>query len=145
VPGLQNRQAAADPAIDLALGKSGAAAHYSLVITPHPDFAARLKGSFNISQNFPNPARDLTTFRFFLPQAWDANGMRMAKSYRLKLNIYDYRGRLAATVAEGSFAPGAHALLWRPQAEGGGPLAPGAYVYRLETPGFAKSLKLIVK
>ncbi len=121
------------------------AAHYALVITPHPDFAARLKGSFNISQNFPNPARELTTFRFFLPQAWDGNGKRSAKAYRLRLNVYDYRGRLAATVADGSFAPGPHTLPWRPQAVGGGPLVPGAYIYRLETPGFAKSLKLIVK
>jgi hypothetical protein len=134
---------AADAPLDLAMGDS--AAHYSLVVTPHPDFAARLKGNFSISQNFPNPARDLTTFRFYLPQAWGADGRRLAKAYRLRLNVYDVRGRLAATVAEGSFGPGLHALAWRPQAKGGGALAPGVYVYRLETAGFAQSLKLIVK
>jgi autotransporter-associated beta strand protein len=135
--------ASGDAPVELAMGDS--VAHYSLVITSHPDFAAVLKGNFNISQNFPNPARGMTTFRFFLPQAWGADGKRQAKAYRLKLNVYDYRGRLAATVAEGPFAPGPHTLAWRPQAKGGGPLAPGAYVYRLEAAGFAKSLKLLVK
>ena len=119
--------------------------HYSLVVTPHADFAARLKGNFSISQNFPNPFSTHTAFRFVLPQSWGPDGKRQAKAYRLRLNIYDYSGRLAAQVADGNFKPGSHTLLWKAQARNGGALAKGAYVYRLESPGFVKSLKMIVK
>jgi autotransporter-associated beta strand protein len=133
---------AGEPAM---LAMDGGATHYSLVVTPHPDFARRLKGFFSLSQNFPNPVSAGTTFRFFLPQAWGEDGKREAKAYRLRLNVYDYSGRLAARVADGAFAPGAHSLLWRPQGRGGNALAKGAYVYRLEIPGMAKTMKMIVK
>ena len=127
------------------LAMDGATTHYSIVVTPHADFAARLKGEFSISQNFPNPVVAQTTFRFYLPQAWGAEGKRMDKSYRLRLNVYDFSGRLAARVAEGAFRPGMHTLLWKPQGLGGNGLPKGAYVYRLEIPGMAKTMKLIIK
>ncbi|MEO6097933.1 MAG: hypothetical protein ABIW76_20640, partial [Fibrobacteria bacterium] len=105
----------------------------------------RLKGNFSISQNFPNPVRTFTSFRFVLPQTWDAAGKRETTGYRLRLNVYDYSGRLTARVADATFKPGSHTLVWRPQALDGGVLAKAAYVYRLEVPGFTKSLKLLVK
>ena len=123
----------------------GRSTPYSIVVTPHADFAERLRGNFSISQNFPNPVRTHTTFRFALPQTWDAAGRREAKAYRLRLNVYDYSGRLAARVAEGTYKPGSYSLIWKPQAANGGFLAKGAYVYRLEVPGFTKSLKLLLK
>ncbi|HKP96813.1 MAG TPA: PA14 domain-containing protein [Fibrobacteria bacterium] len=127
------------------LDMEGAATHYALVVSPHADFPDRLQGNFSISQNFPNPVSTHTAFRFFLPQTWDAGGKREAKTYRLRLNVYDFSGRLAAQVADGGFRPGSHTLIWKPQAKGGGALTKGAYVYRLEIPGFVKSLKLLVK
>ena len=123
----------------------GVTTHYSLVVTPHADFASRLKGNFNISQNYPNPILGQTSFRFFLPQTWDASGKRQAKYARLRINVYDYSGRLAAQVTDGNYKPGSHTLVWRPAAKNGGALAKGAYVYRLETAGFTKTLKMVVK
>lgn len=127
------------------LAMEGRFTPYAIVVTPHADFAERLRGNFSISQNFPNPVRTHTIFRFALPQTWDAAGRREAKAYRLRLNVYDYSGRLAARVAEGTFKPGSHSLIWKPLAANGGPLAKGAYIYRLEVPGFTKSLKLLLK
>ena len=127
------------------LAMEGNTTHYSLVVSPHSDFAERLKGNFNISQNFPNPVQSLTTFRFFLPQTWGSDGKRESKLYHLRLNVYDFSGRLAAQVTEGSFKPGSHSLLWHPESKSGGMLSKGAYVYRLEVSGFTKSLKLLVK
>jgi hypothetical protein len=127
------------------LDMDGALTHYSIVVSPHPDFADRLRGAFSLYQNFPNPISAQTTFRFFLPQTWDADGRREGKGYRLRLNVYDYQGRLAATVADGVFKAGSHALAWKPASIRGGSLAKGAYVYRLEIPGRSKSLKLFVK
>ena len=76
---------------------------------------------------------------------YEAQGKREAKTYRLRLNVYDFSGRLAAQVADGGFKPGSHTLIWQPRAKEGGALAKGAYVYRLEVPGFAKTLKLLIK
>jgi len=133
---------AGEPAV---LAMEGAATHYSLVITPHADFAQMLKGNFNVSQNFPNPVLNQTTFRFFLPQTWDASGKRESKAFRLRLNLYDYSGRLAAQVVQGDFKAGSHTLAWKPQAKNGRDLAKGAYIYRLEIPGFTQSLKLLIR
>ncbi len=127
------------------LAMTGADTHYSLVVSPRSDFAERLKGDFSVSQNFPNPVLTQTTFRFFLPQTWDASGKREAKTYRLRIDLYDFAGRLAAEAFQGGFPAGSHSLVWKPQAKGGGALAKGAYLYRLEVPGFAKTLKLLVK
>jgi hypothetical protein len=134
-----------EPGGSVALEMEGERSHYSLVVTPHADFAERLKGNFSISQNFPNPVTTFTTFRFFLPQSWDKEGKRTARNFKVRINLYDYSGRLAATAADGTFRPGSHILRWKPAARSGGPLAKGAYVYRLETAGFTKSLKLIVE
>ncbi|HLP41955.1 MAG TPA: FlgD immunoglobulin-like domain containing protein, partial [Fibrobacteria bacterium] len=119
--------------------------HYSLVVTPHADFAGRLKGDFSISQNFPNPVTTHTAFRFVLPQTWDAEGRRITKDFKLRIKVYDYSGREVAQVASGTFRPGAHTLLWRPTAASGSRLAKGAYIYRLETAGFRKSLKMLLE
>ncbi|MEO7423730.1 MAG: PA14 domain-containing protein [Fibrobacteria bacterium] len=127
--------------IPVVLAMAGAETHYSLVITPRADFAARLQGDFSLAQNFPNPVLSETRFRFSLPQSWDSDGKRQTKDYRVRLNVYDFSGRLAARIVEGGFGPGSHTLLWK----GGGALAKGTYAYRLETPGFAKTLKLLVK
>jgi hypothetical protein len=117
----------------------------SLVVTPHADFAQRLGGNFNMSQNFPNPVLHSTTFRFHLPQAWDAEGKRVSGEYPLRINLYDYSGRQVAEVAKGNFRAGSHSLTWKAATRTGAPLAKGAYVYRLETRGFTKSLKLLME
>jgi hypothetical protein len=128
-------------ALDIEAGQE----HYSLVVTPHADFAARLRGDFSISQNFPNPVTYLTTFRFVLPQSWDREGKRVARDFKLRIKVYDYAGREVARPVDGRFRPGAHTLRWAPLTPSGRPLAKGAYVYRLETTGFAKSMKMVVE
>ena len=134
-----------EPGRAVALSVEEERTHYSLVVTPHADFAGRLKGNFSLSQNFPNPVNFQTTFRFFLPQSWDQDGKRTHRDFKLRINVYDFAGRQVAQAASGSFRPGSHSLVWKPVSRGGGPLAKGAYVYRLEVPGFTKSLKLLVE
>lgn len=131
----------AEKPITLAMGSE--ATHYSLVVTPQADFATRLKGNFSISQNFPNPVRTHTQFRFNLPQTWGPDGKRQAKNYALKIRLFDFSGRQVAQIAAGRFQPGAHSLSWKPQTDAGGALSKGAYIYRLEVPGFTKSLKMM--
>jgi hypothetical protein len=141
----QGEARAVEPGESVALALEGGKSWYSLVVTPHADFASRLKGSFSISQNFPNPVRDVTTFRFVLPQTWDADGKRVSGNFPLRLNVYDYQGRRVGEVASGRFRAGSHALTWKPASKDGTPLAKGAYIYRLELPNFTKSLNLLVE
>ncbi len=127
------------------LAMPGNLTHYSLVVTPHGDFAEKLKANFNISQNFPNPVTDITIFNFNLPQAWDKQGRRMAKTYRVRLDVFDFSGRLAGRALDKEYKPGSYSLQWIPKSTGGGALAKGAYVYRLETPEYQKAMKMLVK
>jgi autotransporter-associated beta strand protein len=127
------------------LALDGNETHYSLVITPHADFAQNLLGSFNVSQNFPNPVVGQTTFQFNIPQSWNKNGIRETKANFLRLNIYDNQGKRVSTVTQGKYGPGPHAISWHPKNMLGAPLAHGTYFYRLETADFQKSLKMIIK
>jgi hypothetical protein len=84
-------------------------------------------GAFALRQNVPNPAAGATTFSFELPAGADVT-----------LAVYDASGRRVATVAEGYFPAGAHDV---PFANG---LAPGVYVYRLETASNSAARKMVV-
>jgi hypothetical protein len=88
---------------------------------------AREAHAFALYQNVPNPASDSTTFSF-----------ELAESAYVKLAIYDAAGRKVADVADGSFAPGKHDVLFA------GDLAPGIYVYRLDAGGKSAVRKMVV-
>jgi hypothetical protein len=74
------------------------------------------KATFNLSQNYPNPARGATTITFTLAQASE-----------VKLEVFDVSGRKVATLAEGPRVAGENNTTF--DTDG---LAPGVYVYRLQ-------------
>ena len=72
-----------------------------------------------ILKNFPNPFSSTTTVEFFLQQ-----------SGTVRLEIFDFQGRMVRTEPLGSFSQGINqATIMRRQ------LLPGIYLYRLGTPG----------
>lgn len=71
----------------------------------------------SLEQNFPNPARGLTTIRYALP----LDG-------RASLRIYDLRGAEVKVLADGTHAAGLHQATLESR-----DLRPGKYVYRLQT------------
>lgn len=81
----------------------------------------------------PNPVRGGTTLRFGL-----------ARGGAAKLAIYDAAGRLVRTLHAGTLAAGEHAMRWDSRGDGGGDVAPGLYLARLETPGAAAMVRRIV-
>jgi hypothetical protein len=74
------------------------------------------KATFNLSQNYPNPARGTTTIAFTLAEAGE-----------VKLEVYDVSGRKVATVAEGRRAAGENEARLDTRE-----LAAGVYIYRLQ-------------
>jgi len=84
---------------------------------------------FALHQNSPNPGRPLTTIAFDLP-----------RETRVTLRVFDLTGRRVATLADGRYPAGRHAVSWA----GGASLLSGAYFYRLDAEGFSQTRKMLV-
>jgi hypothetical protein len=75
---------------------------------------------FALSQNFPNPFSNSTTFKFALKDP-----------AHVKLSVYNIKGQLVSRVVDGDMAPGFYEIPWSP-ADGDHKLANGIYFYKLE-------------
>ena len=84
--------------------------------------------NYVLHQNFPNPFNPVTTIRFELPTASD-----------VKLSIYDITGRLVEELLNTNMNAGAYDLRWN-----AANLSSGMYLYRLETPEFTATNKLLL-
>jgi len=77
-----------------------------------------------LAQNSPNPFGLQTRIAYTL-----------GRETHVDLKVYDINGRLVATLASGTVEAGSHRVSWDgTDAEGRG-VAPGIYLYRLDTPG----------
>jgi hypothetical protein len=84
--------------------------------------------AFHLHQNYPNPFNPSTTIRYELPHA-----------AQVTLAIYDLLGREVARLVDGYTRPGIHEAAWD-----AGTHPSGIYLARLVTPGFAKTIKLVL-
>jgi hypothetical protein len=80
----------------------------------------------------PNPFSAETRFEFVLGQ-----------KERATLSVYDVRGHLVATVAEGEYGPGSHIATWSGTSTDGNPLASGIYFAEIRT-GSARAVERVV-
>jgi len=76
----------------------------------------------------PNPANPATTISYTI-----------AKSARVTLSIYSVTGQKVATLVDRTMPAGRHNVVFD-----GSNLASGVYFYRFETPGYAKSGKMLM-
>ncbi len=100
-------------------------------ITDSDDPAPRL--SSYLSQNFPNPFNPATTIQY-----------GVEKKGPVSLKIYDVSGRLVRTLVNSTMEAGDYRIVWDGRGEGGKNVASGVYFARIETPGFAKTKKLVL-
>lgn len=84
--------------------------------------------SFTLFQNYPNPFNPRTQIRFELPQQTYA-----------ELRVYDMLGRKVETLIADELPAGIHTVQFDATA-----LSSGMYVYRLTTPEYAKSKRMIL-
>ena len=103
----------------------GAGSSASKSATPIDDFA--------LKSNHPNPFNAETLLHYALP-----------KAQRVRLTIYDMLGRKVRTLMDEDHPPGWHQVTWDGRDESGRQVASGIYFYRLQTPEFRKTRKMIL-
>ena len=87
--------------------------------------------------NYPNPFNPSTRIRFATPEG--------AGSVNARLSIHDIRGRLVATLHDGSLPAGTiHSFIWDGRSAAGEAMATGLYFSRLELPGNVLSEKMLL-
>ncbi|MCK4578120.1 MAG: T9SS type A sorting domain-containing protein, partial [Candidatus Marinimicrobia bacterium] len=96
-----------------------------------PDFDT--PESFVLSQNYPNPFNPNTTFQYDLPTATN-----------VVFVIYDILGREIVRLVDAPEDAGPHQVIWTGKDKFGRDLASGVYIYRLVTPEYTKSIKMLL-
>lgn len=90
-----------------------------------------LQSTFELFQNYPNPSNPVTTIRFGVP----GNGMN--KSVPVSLRIFDINGKEISVLFKGILKSGIYSYTFNAQN-----LPSGVYIYRIETNGFSKSMRM---
>jgi hypothetical protein len=87
-----------------------------------------LPNTYALHPAYPNPFNPTTTIIYELPQA-----------AQVTLTLYDLLGREVAPLVEGYIQPGMHEVVWD-----GGSFPSGIYLAQLVTPGYSKTIKLVL-
>jgi hypothetical protein len=87
----------------------------------------------SLSQNYPNPFNPQTTIAFSITTRG-----------HVELNVYDVGGRLVRELADEVRAAGAHTVAWDGRDGNGSLVASGVYFYRLSSPGFSQTKKMVL-
>jgi flagellar hook assembly protein FlgD len=82
----------------------------------------------------PNPFTSETTVAYTVPSAGAAVAVR----------VYDVRGRLVRTLAEGPRGGGAHSAVWDGRDSSGRIVSPGIYFCRAEIGGWTEVRKVVL-
>lgn len=103
--------------------------------TSRPDTTQTLVlTKFRLGQNYPNPFNPETTIEFDMPrEGW------------VDLFIFNVQGHLVKRLSRKQlFGPGRHRIEWDGRNEKGNQVGSGAYLYRISTPGYSKTRKMVL-
>ena len=92
------------------------------------NFPVPIAKDFNLSQNFPNPFNNSTSFFYTLP-----------KSDNVEITIYDEKGALVQKLFSGYQSAGKYRVNWKTDN-----LASGVYIYQIRTDSFKTSKKAVL-
>ncbi|RPH96722.1 T9SS C-terminal target domain-containing protein [candidate division KSB1 bacterium] len=98
------------------------------LISSVPEYSATVPAAYRLDQNFPNPFNPSTMIRFSIPRA-DV----------MTLRVFNIMGQEVAVWNLGRLETGEHSVRFDASS-----LASGVYVYRLESPGFSASRKMLL-
>ena len=89
---------------------------------------------FALHQNVPNPFNPTTSIRYDVPSGGG----------HVTLKIYDVAGRLVRTLVDQAQTPGEKTVRWNGRNQQGRSVASGVYFYRMNTPGFEQTRKMVL-
>jgi len=83
--------------------------------------------------NYPNPFNPETTIRFSLKD-----------SSPVRINIYNIKGQLIRSLVNNNLTSGNHQIVWNGKDNDGRNVGSGIYLYRMESTGYNKTLKMML-
>jgi hypothetical protein len=86
-----------------------------------------------LEQNFPNPFNPATTIRFSLPN-----------EQAVSLDLFNLLGQRVRSWDLGLVSAGVHRVSWDGTTEAGAPAGSGLYFYRLTTPEYTRTRKMLL-
>jgi hypothetical protein len=89
--------------------------------------------AFSLGAAWPNPVRHATSIRFGLP-----------RETKVELGVYNMVGQKVATLASGVLPAGHHTVSWDGRSQSGQKVSGGVYFYRLATPDYTGTRRLLV-
>ncbi|TMQ58786.1 MAG: hypothetical protein E6K75_04970 [Candidatus Eisenbacteria bacterium] len=89
-----------------------------------------------VLHGYPNPARDLVTFRLRIQGG--------STSAHTRITVFDLTGHRVCLLADSVFPPGDHALTWRCTSDSGNRVAPGLYNVVVDSPSGRAFTRLAV-
>ena len=92
-----------------------------------------IPNDYVLNQNYPNPFNPVTTISFGLPT-----------SQQVTLDIFNTLGQRVTRLVDGFLDAGPHKFEWNGTDEGGNAAATGVYFYRLSTPEFSQTKKMVL-
>jgi hypothetical protein len=91
--------------------------------------------TYALEQNYPNPFNPVTTITFAIP----ARGVALETRHEVSLQVFDLLGRPVATLADGMYEAGMHAVRFDASR-----LSSGTYIYRLRVDDFTGVRRMLL-
>lgn len=92
-----------------------------------------LPSAYKLSQNYPNPFNPSTKISFSLE-----------RTEKVQLSVFNVLGQKIATLANDVFGAGDHTIEWNGRDDAGKLVTSGVYFYKLETPAFSQTKKMVL-
>jgi hypothetical protein len=89
---------------------------------------------YSLGENYPNPFNPTTSVSYEVP----------GPGGRVKIGVYDVRGRLVRMLVDEEKAPGSYTVRWNGRDEGGKVVASGVYIVRMRAGAFGASKKILL-
>jgi len=115
------------------LGRKDTAAVHVEVTAASGVASGGVPRAFALHQNFPNPFNPETTLGFDLPMA-----------VKVKLMVYDARGRLVQALCDAAFRPGRHEAVWNGRDRENREVPSGVYLCRIEAGPYQAVRKMLL-
>jgi len=88
--------------------------------------SALIPDQYSLNQNYPNPFKNFTTISFDMPE-----------NQKIKIRIFDVRGRIIRTLINEDQSAGFKSILWDGKNEDGDEVSAGIYFYQMYAPSSA--------